>query len=93
MPIPDGTVKKRGRVGRRHDRYAGENREFFEPKIAQFGLLGAALLGGFIVNLSTFWLFCFIPCKTRAYAADGGISMSKTSKTHFSTAQKYLVQP
>ena len=72
-PVPDGTVENRGRVGRRHDRYAGGNREFFEAKMAKFGLhvLSAALLGGFIVNLSTFWLFCFIPPKTRACAADG----------------------
>ena len=70
-PVPDGTVENRGRVGRRHDRYAGGNRDFFDAKMAKFGLLSAALLGGFIVNLSTFWLFCFIPTKTRACAANG----------------------
>ena len=70
-PVPDGTVENRGRVGRRHDRYAGGNRDFFEAKMAKFDLLSAALLGGFIVNLSTFWLFCFIPPKIRACAADG----------------------
>ena len=70
-PVRDGTVENRGRVGRRHDRYAGGNRDFFEAKMAKFGLLSAALLGGFIVNLSTFWLFCFIPPKTRACAANG----------------------
>ena len=70
-PVPDGTVENRGRVGRRHDRYAGGNRDFFDAKMAKFGLLSAALLGGFIVNLSTFWLFCSVPDKTRACAADG----------------------
>ena len=70
-PVPDGTVENRGRVGRRHDRYAGGNCDFFEAKMAKFGLLSAALLGGFIVNLSTFWRFCSVPDKTRACAADG----------------------
>ena len=30
-----------------------------EVSEAKFGLLSAALLGGFIIDLSTFWLFCY----------------------------------
>ena len=57
--------------------------------MADFGWFGtqvakvvtATLLGGFIVDLSIFWLFCSIPTKTRAWGQYGEISMSNLTKS------------
>ena len=57
--------------------------------MADFGWFGtqvakvvtATLLGGFIGDLSIFWLICSIPPKTRAWGQYGEISMSNLTKS------------